>query len=494
VGRFSVQRLIGRGGMGLVYLAEQRGLERRVAVKIMRRQSDGDEAEKRFRQEALVLARLDHPNVVRVYEHGEAGSEHLYLVMEHVEGGDLTAHQRQGDMEEIRILQIGLEICTALEAAHALGIVHRDIKPSNVLLTSEGHVKVADFGLAKFLVTDESLTLHSGRLGTPDYAAPEQHAGSTVDARTDVYSLGVLLYHLLTGHLPRGRWRAPSSVVDISSRWDRVIEKALETEPARRQADVSILRRELERVQESVMSGWSRRRAVAAFSSVLAVPAAFFILRRQRSDQLIEADKARLTPEALKKLQNTPPLPPEGIERSFPRGIWCGVRPTKAEQDDLVEKSDGWMRLSKHATLQPVHAVGANWGVRATFAGLHTTQMPELLLRDTSQANYNIYLHGGYSLVVERYDVSSPVTHHMLASSRITTPVTKGTPYTLQAVVIGNRIFASLGRESVEAELPQPRISARHCVYGVSFDDFKDVQFINLDGLLDEDARLVVGI
>ena len=170
------------------------------------------------------------------------------------------------------------------------------------------------------------------------------------------------------------------------------------------------------------------------------------------------------------------------------------MKPTKTELGDLVEKNDGWMRLTEHATLQPAHAAGTNWGVRATFAGLHTTQMPELLLRDTSQSNYNIYLHGGYSLVIERYDVSVPVTHNMLASQRVSQVVKKGQPYTLQAVVIGRRIFASIGRDRAEAELPQPRISARHCVYGVSFDDFKDVQFINLDGLLDEDARLVVGL
>src|SRR5688572_17573959 len=233
-----IQEIVGRGGMGVVYRARHKGLERAVALKILSVDPVREPAvAERFLREARALAALDHPSIVRVYDAGRAG-EHLYLLMEFVEGANLRQVIRGGQLVPREALAIVSEICGALDYAHSQGVVHRDIKPENVLVTELGRVKIADFGLAKILAPSaapDRLTRSAQAMGTPHYMAPEQiEHPLTVDHRADIYSLGVVLYELLTGELPLGRFAPPSSKVEIDVRLDEVVLRTLEKEPARR--------------------------------------------------------------------------------------------------------------------------------------------------------------------------------------------------------------------------------------------------------------------
>jgi len=244
--QYEIQALIGQGGMGAVYRAVHRKLDRPVALKILPPEIGKDPAfAERFVREARALARLNHPSIVTVHDFGE--SEGLfYFVMEFVEGRNLRELLSDGQVEPALALRIIGEICDALSYAHECGLVHRDIKPENVLLDRADRARIADFGLAKLLersTVETSLTATHQVMGTPHYMAPEQiEAPGKVDQRADIYSLGVVFYEMLTGHLPLGRFEPPSQGARVGEEVDRVVLKSLEREPERRYQQASEVR------------------------------------------------------------------------------------------------------------------------------------------------------------------------------------------------------------------------------------------------------------
>jgi predicted Ser/Thr protein kinase/ribosomal protein L40E len=228
---------LGRGGMGAVFRAHERALDRTVAIKVLPR-ALGERADfrERFLREARALARLNHPSVVNVYGAGEAGGL-CYLVMEFVDGRNLREILRERSVGAAEALRIVRALCDALQYTHDEGVVHRDIKPENVLVDRAGRVKLADFGLAKLVGADVGahLTRIDQVMGTPHYMAPEQlERPHDVDHRADLFAVGVILYELLTGSLPRGAFELPSRRVAVDVRLDEIVLKALEREPARR--------------------------------------------------------------------------------------------------------------------------------------------------------------------------------------------------------------------------------------------------------------------
>jgi serine/threonine protein kinase len=233
-----VQALIGSGGMGAVYRARQPELDRVVAVKILPQVAEHAEAyEQRFIREARAMAKLNHPNIVTVFDFGKSQGL-FYFVMEYVDGITLREAINGGRLTAQDTLAIVSQLCDSLQFAHEEGIVHRDIKPENILIDQRGRVKVADFGLAKLVGSDstnENLTGTQQVMGTMRYMAPEQmSATKTVDHRADIYSLGVVFYELLTGELPLGWFAPPSKKVAVDVRLDEVVLRTLESEPDRR--------------------------------------------------------------------------------------------------------------------------------------------------------------------------------------------------------------------------------------------------------------------
>ena len=201
-GRYEITSVIGEGGMAKVFLGTDRVLGRTVAVKVLSPQFAEDEAfVSRFRREAQAAAALSHPNVVSVFDTGSTGNVH-YIVMEHVEGRTLRDVIREGGkVLPQRAIEITETVARALAAAHAKGLVHRDVKPGNIMVTREGEVKVMDFGIAR-ATSANTVTQTAAVLGTASYLSPEQAQGEPVDARSDLYSLGVVLYEMLTGRAP----------------------------------------------------------------------------------------------------------------------------------------------------------------------------------------------------------------------------------------------------------------------------------------------------
>jgi serine/threonine-protein kinase len=202
--RYRVQRLLGKGGMGAVYLADDEVLGELVALKVISSAFATDEAAMvtRFRREAAAARRVSSPSVIRIHDLGEARPGLLYLSMEYFAGRTLTEVIAQRGVVPLKDVHDMLaQIGAGLEAAHQAGVVHRDLKPSNVLLGERGMIKIIDFGLATTAVGD-GLTATGAILGTPHYMAPEQVRGKSVDARTDIYALGALAYHLVCGRPP----------------------------------------------------------------------------------------------------------------------------------------------------------------------------------------------------------------------------------------------------------------------------------------------------
>jgi serine/threonine-protein kinase len=254
---FRIESLIGRGGMGVVYLAEQLRYGRKIALKILAPELAVDEAfRERFELEWRTAAKLEHPNIVPVYEAGEADGV-LYIAMRYVDGIDLNALLgREGRLSPARALGIVGQVGRALDAAHAQGLVHRDVKPGNILVAAESagegeHVYLTDFGVAKQARTQTGLTRTGLFIGTVDYAAPEQIEGKLLDGRTDLYALGCVLYQCMTGVLPYEKdsevamlyahlMEPPPSLKakrpELPDALDAVIVKALAKEPDDRYA------------------------------------------------------------------------------------------------------------------------------------------------------------------------------------------------------------------------------------------------------------------
>jgi serine/threonine-protein kinase len=262
-GQFRVLEKVGTGGMGSVYKAEQPAMNRMVAIKILHPKLAGrKDLTSRFRREARAMSQLTHPNTVKVFMYGELEDDgSLYIVMEMLEGRNLNQTVRkEGPMPVERAIPILIQVCGALQEAHDLGIVHRDLKPENIFLSKQGGIpdypKVLDFGLAK--VTEQQmqpgsviLTQEGMVFGTPEFMSPEQAQGKTLDARSDIYSLAVILYEVLTGKLPFTA-RTPMEyiqkhvtdpIIPLSDRvpdrkfnkgLDDVLAKALEKHPDKR--------------------------------------------------------------------------------------------------------------------------------------------------------------------------------------------------------------------------------------------------------------------
>jgi serine/threonine protein kinase len=248
--QLEILECLGRGGMGVVYKARQKTLNRLVALKLLapERVRDAKFAD-RFTREAQALAALNHPNIVTIYDFGQAGGFY-FLLMEFVDGVNLRQLLRTRKIAPEEALAIVPPLCDALQFAHDRGIIHRDIKPENLLLDKVGRVKVADFGIAKMLGTVNGRCSGGGTaapenatqsaVGTPGYSAPEQKTDpQRVDSRADIYSLGVVFYEMLTGELPGKRLEPPSSKVQIDVRLDEVVLRALEQKPELRYQQVS---------------------------------------------------------------------------------------------------------------------------------------------------------------------------------------------------------------------------------------------------------------
>jgi serine/threonine protein kinase len=216
--RYQIQSMIGEGGMGRVYLAEHVRMGRKCAVKMISPEMARTEAAvARFNREAANASQINHPNVAQVYDFGEGPNRTLYLAMEFVEGETLTSLiRREGPLTVRRAAVLTKQVADALSAAHHRGIVHRDLKPDNILVTTQFDgtecVKVVDFGIAKTVQSDgtdpgtgQNLTTIGVAVGTPEYMSPEQLAGERLDGRSDLYSLGLVFFHLLTGDLPHPR-------------------------------------------------------------------------------------------------------------------------------------------------------------------------------------------------------------------------------------------------------------------------------------------------
>ena len=261
-GRYELEEVVGHGGMSTVYKARDSLLERNVVLKVLHQQySEDEQFVERFKQEARSVALLQHPNIVTVIDRGEEGGRQ-YIVFEYVDGENLKELVvRKGRLDVRTTLEVGLEIARGLSFAHEHGLVHRDVKPQNVLLNGDGSAKVTDFGIARSLDVEHSMTQTGTVLGTSNYIAPEQANGRPVDAQTDVYSLGVVLYEMLTGEVPfpgenfvavaMKHIQEPSPSVldargDVPLRVAEMIDRALEKDPELRFATMDAFADEIE--------------------------------------------------------------------------------------------------------------------------------------------------------------------------------------------------------------------------------------------------------
>lgn len=314
---YEVVEVLGRGAMGVVYKAEHAELGRTVALKVFSPRDGGDELfVERLRLEGRLMAQLEHRNVVGIHDAGMMEDGTPYLVLEYVEGEDLQAllHER-GRLGKREAIRIAVKVCNALSAVHGLGIVHRDIKPGNILLGEDGVVKVGDFGISKDLldgVEDASLTMTGTMVGTVDYMSPEQSKGEVLDVRSDIYSVGVLLYEMISGVTPRGAFE-PLTKWGATRELDRLVRRCLQRDREKRPATAENLALGLRRVYRDLRRrkrGWGGLVGGGMAALALAGVMMMFAMRER-----VNSDEPREEPRGLVNVK----------EAVLPVGEWANL-------------------------------------------------------------------------------------------------------------------------------------------------------------------------
>jgi serine/threonine-protein kinase len=318
--RYRIDEPIGQGGMASVYLAHDEELDRAVALKILAENLAGDATfRNRFEREARLAARLSHPNVVRVFDVGESEGR-PFIVMEYVEGDTLADELgRHGSLPPARAVELALQICSGLEAAHASGLVHRDVKPRNLLLRPDGGLKIADFGIAR-AAESTRLTEIGTILGTAAYLAPEQAEGLEATPAADLYSVGAVLYELLTGRVPyaatslvellaKQQAGPPAPIGGVPAALELAVIRCLEPDPAERPPSAGALADELAAAQVPTLPlergaagspvlhiGSQRRRWGVVLLLGLALVALYFIVRSRNTGTQAPPPPAQVAP------------------------------------------------------------------------------------------------------------------------------------------------------------------------------------------------------
>lgn len=248
---YDIVSLVACGGMGAVYQAVQRSLDRTVALKILPREFGADDSFRAgFEAEAKAMAKLNHPNLIGVYDFGEVDGM-LYIIMEYVAGGSLYHASYGSRLDPREAARIVAAACDGLAHAHEHGILHRDIKPANIMLDLQAKPKIGDFGLARPIGSHESE--NETVFGTPHYTAPEVlNRPTAVDARADIFSIGVVLHELLTGQVPAADPRLPSMIAGCDLRFDAIVRSATNPMPEMRYANAAIMAKELHALEESI--------------------------------------------------------------------------------------------------------------------------------------------------------------------------------------------------------------------------------------------------
>jgi len=298
--QYEIIGLLGRGGMGAVYRSRQKSLKRDVAIKVLPPAIEDNDMHfgERFRAEAESMARLNHPGIISVYDAGETPGGLLYIVMEYVEGTDVHEMIRaSGRLPAEHAHAITAHVCDALAYAHANGLIHRDIEPANIMVDTQGRVKVADFGLAKMANDDSGFTQSNMAVGTPDFVAPEALIpGMPVDGRADLYAVGVMLYQMLTGNIPRGAWHPASVVVPgIDLRFDAIISKAMQMDRETRHSSATELRQHLDTLLMPAVPAPDLQRYSSAGMAKLAAPQGMTIARAGAAAAMPDG-RAKVTP------------------------------------------------------------------------------------------------------------------------------------------------------------------------------------------------------
>jgi Tol biopolymer transport system component len=330
VAHYRLLEQLGRGGMGVVYRAEDTRLRRTVALKFLPSGLTRDPASKaRFLQEAQAASALDHTNICTIYEVGEAGDGELYLAMACYDGETIRAKINRGPLPVAEAVNLGRQVAQGLAKAHRHGLVHRDIKPANLMVTGDGVVKILDFGIAK-LLGEAGATLAGAFAGTPAYMSPEQARGEEVDARTDVWSLGVVLHEMLTGARPLESPQRPN----LPSGLELVLEKMLAPSPADRYPTAAEALADLTAFQDSLISARNTRRAVlwavAAALAAGALAMGLWLNRRERPP--VRGTFAHVTDQEGR--EEYPSLSPDGTAIVY-------VRTTSGQRDLYWQRVDG---------------------------------------------------------------------------------------------------------------------------------------------------------
>jgi serine/threonine protein kinase len=435
---YEIRGILGRGGMGAVYKGWQKNLDRFVAIKILPPGLDDGVAgfTERFKREAKAMAQLEHPGIVAVYDAGTTPGGLLYFVMQCVEGTDVQKLVAEcGRLDPAEALRITSAVCDALGYAHEHGIIHRDIKPSNIMLDARGTVKVADFGLAKSTNAETTmLTMSNVSMGTPEFMAPEAMKGAAnVDHRADLYAVGVMLYQMLTGEIPRGRFIPLSRAVPgLDKRLDAIVDNALQTEPAARYSTAAelrtvlapILTRAIAKREASAGASASRKKPlfVALALAVLAL-AALVHFAPWKKGRLIPAARLTSPAELWQDVLRDPAMLDlrSGAERT-PEGL--RIPDKGAAYLPQGPKRDGALRL------------------RATFGGLR----PQVVAGNNSAA-------GQYQFFA--IDTKTVLLNHSPAAGQWTTlgkyplrdPLKPGQDYELELRVVGQTFTAKFNGE-----------------------------------------------